>query len=105
MRKILLSKYQNGLKFELAKFRHGIVILKGENRSNNQKCIFMQKKAIGLLLAAAAAYGYYRYSKMTPDQKKKMMQKRKDLLKDNFGGIADFFGTKKAETAGARSNM
>jgi len=65
----------------------------------------MQKKAIGLLLAAAAAYGYYRYSKMTPEQKKKMMQKGKGLLKDNFGGIADFFGTQKTQTAGARTNM
>jgi peptidoglycan/xylan/chitin deacetylase (PgdA/CDA1 family) len=61
----------------------------------------MQKKAIGLLLAAAAAYGYYRYSKMTPDQKKRMMQKGKDLLKDNFGGLADYFGTKKPAAAKA----
>ena len=60
----------------------------------------MQKKAIGVLLAAAAAYGYYRYSKMTPEQKKKMVAKGKDLLKDNFGGIGDFFG-KKPTTAKA----
>jgi len=59
----------------------------------------MQKKAIGVLLAAAAAYGYYRYSKMTPEQKKRMMQKGKDLLNDNFGGIADFFGSSKKKTA------
>lgn len=58
----------------------------------------MQKKAIGLLLAAAAAYGYYRYSKMTPEQKKKMMNKGKELLNDNFGGIADFFGSAKKKT-------
>ncbi len=55
----------------------------------------MAKKAIGLLLAAAAAYGYYRYSKMTPEQKRKMMKKGKDLLNDNFGGLGDFFKTKK----------
>ena len=64
----------------------------------------MQKKAIGVLLAAAAAYGYYRYSKMTPEQKKKMMQKGKDLLNDNFGGIGDFFdkkSTSKAKTSNA----
>ena len=59
----------------------------------------MQKKAIGVLLAAAAAYGYYRYSKMTPDQKKRMMQKGKDLLNDNFGGIGDFFASSKKKTA------
>lgn len=63
----------------------------------------MQKKAIGLLLAAAAAYGYYRYSKMTPEQKKKMMNKGKELLNDNFGGIADFFGSAKKKTAKAAS--
>lgn len=61
----------------------------------------MQKKAIGLLLAAAAAYGYYRYSKMTPDQKKRMMSKGKELLKDNFGGIGDFFGDAKKKAAKA----
>lgn len=64
----------------------------------------MQKKAIGLLLAAAAAYGYYRYSKMTPEQKKKMMQKGKDLLDENFGGIAEFFGKKKTGPAKAGAN-
>ena len=64
----------------------------------------MQRKGLGLLLAAAAAYGYYRYSKMTPEQKKKMMQKGKDLLNDNFGGIGDFFGkkpTSKTKTSNA----
>ena len=64
----------------------------------------MQKKAIGLLLAAAAAYGYYRYSKMTPDQKKKMVSKGKELLNDNFGGIGDFFG-KKATAKARTSNV
>lgn len=63
----------------------------------------MQKKAIGLLLAAAAAYGYYRYSKMTPDQKKRMMSKGKELLNDNFGGIGDFFSSAKKKTAKAAS--
>ena len=35
----------------------------------------MQRKGLGLLLAAAAAYGYYKYSKMTTDQKNGLKQK------------------------------
>ena len=38
------------------------------------------QKGLGLLLAAAAAYGYYRYSKMTPEQKNNLRQKGKDFL-------------------------
>ncbi|MBC7848199.1 MAG: hypothetical protein H7Y31_00615 [Chitinophagaceae bacterium] len=55
----------------------------------------MQKKALGVLLAAAAAYGYYRYSKMSPDQKKDLLSKGKKLVKDNFGtGLEGLFGDK-----------
>ena len=38
------------------------------------------RKTIGLLLAAAAAFGIYKYSKMTPQQKKDLKEKGKDLL-------------------------
>lgn len=38
------------------------------------------QKTLGLLLAAAAAYGAYRYSKMSPDQKNNLKQKGKDFL-------------------------
>ena len=34
----------------------------------------MQRKGLGLLLAAAAAYGYYRYSKMSPEQKNSLKE-------------------------------
>lgn len=37
------------------------------------------RKTIGLLLAAAAAFGIYKYSKMTPQQKKDLKEKGKDL--------------------------
>lgn len=44
----------------------------------------MQKGRIALLVAAAAAYGIYRYSKMTPTQKTELKNKGKDLLNKNF---------------------
>jgi hypothetical protein len=50
-----------------------------------------------MLLAAAAAYGYYRYSKMTPDQKNNLRQKGKDFLDKNLGGMNKFFGKKNSE--------
>jgi hypothetical protein len=37
------------------------------------------RKTIGLLLAAAAAFGIYKYSKMTPQQKKDLKEKGKDF--------------------------
>ena len=38
------------------------------------------RKTLGLLLAAAAAFGIYKYSKMTPQQKKDLKEKGKDFL-------------------------
>ena len=54
----------------------------------------MQKKGLGLLLAAAAAYGFYRYSKMTPEQKTSLKEKGKDFLDKNLGGLGNLFGSK-----------
>lgn len=63
----------------------------------------MQRKGLGLLLAAAAAYGYYRYSKMSPEQKSGLRQKGKDFLDKNLGGVKDMFG-KKTSTANGSGN-
>lgn len=60
----------------------------------------MQRKGLGLLLAAAAAYGYYKYSKMTPDQKSSLRQKGKDFLDKNLGGVKDMFGKKTSPANG-----
>jgi hypothetical protein len=38
------------------------------------------RKTLGLLLAAAAAFGIYKYSKMTPQQKKDLREKGKDFV-------------------------
>ena len=60
----------------------------------------MQRKGLGLLLAAAAAYGYYKYSKMTADQKNGLKQKGKDFIDKNLGDLGNVFGTKASTTNG-----
>ena len=37
------------------------------------------RRTLGLLLAAAAAFGIYKYSKLTPEQKKDLKEKGKDF--------------------------
>ncbi len=56
----------------------------------------MLRNKTGLLLAGLAAFGYYKYSKMTPEQRKNLMDKGKDLLNKNFGGLENMFGKKTA---------
>lgn len=60
----------------------------------------MQRSKLGLLIAAAAAYGAYRYSKMTPEQKKNLQTKGKDFLNKNLEGFNNLFGKTKATTNG-----
>ena len=60
----------------------------------------MQRKGIGLLLAAAAAYGYYKYSKMSPEQRNSLKQKGKDFLDKNLGGVKNMFGKKTSAANG-----
>lgn len=51
----------------------------------------MQRKLLGLLFAAAA-YGFYKYSRMTPEEKQDIKRRGGDLLK-NLGGM----GTKQTQ--------
>ena len=60
----------------------------------------MQRKGLGLLLAAAAAYGYYKYSKMTAEQKSSLKQKGKDFIDKNLGDLGNVFGKKASTTNG-----
>jgi hypothetical protein len=47
-----------------------------------------RKVGIGALLAlGAAAFGAYKYSKMSDQQKKDLLNKGKKLVNDNLGGI------------------
>ena len=54
----------------------------------------MLRNKTGLLLAGLAAFGYYKYSKMTPEQKNNLIEKGKGLLNKNFGGLENLFGKK-----------
>jgi hypothetical protein len=54
----------------------------------------MQRGKIGLLVAAAAAYGVYRYSKMSPEQKASLKSKGKNFVDKNLGGLTNMFGKK-----------
>jgi hypothetical protein len=63
----------------------------------------MARGTLGLLLAAAAAYGYYRYTKMTPQQKNDLRTKGKDFVDKNLGGLKNVF-TRERASAGAGAN-
>ena len=54
----------------------------------------MAKSKMSFLIAAAAAYGAYKYSKMTPEQKNSLMAKGKDFLNKNFNGLNSFLPKK-----------
>ncbi|MGN6492743.1 MAG: hypothetical protein ACTHLE_12150 [Agriterribacter sp.] len=56
----------------------------------------MRTKGLGILIAAAAAYGYYRFSKMTPGEKNAMKEKGKKFLEENFG-LGNLFSKKDTE--------
>jgi hypothetical protein len=46
----------------------------------------------GLLLLGAAAFGAYKYSKMSGQQKKDLLDKGKKLVNENLGGLGNMFG-------------
>jgi hypothetical protein len=47
-----------------------------------------------LLLAGLAAYGYYKYTKMSAEEKDKLMEKGKKFVDDNLGSLKNMFGQK-----------
>jgi hypothetical protein len=52
------------------------------------------RKTIGLLLGAAAAYGIYKYSKLSPSEKNELRSRGKDFLDKQLGGVNNLFGKK-----------
>jgi hypothetical protein len=67
----------------------------------NFKSLAMNKNKIGLLLAAAAAYGVYRYSRLTTEQKNNLVAKGKDLLTKSWGSLTETMS--KAKTPATES--
>ena len=54
-----------------------------------------RKPGIGsLLLLGAAAFGAYKYSKMSDQQKKDLVNKGKRLVNDNLGKVNNMLGKK-----------
>ena len=51
------------------------------------------KKSLGLLVFAAAAYGIYKYSKLSSEEKNDLKGRGKDLL-DKKLGLGNLFGKK-----------
>ena len=63
----------------------------------------MQRKLLGLLFAAAA-YGFYKYSRMTPEQKSDIKRRGKDFLDKNVGDVGSMFGKKPVTAPVNQSN-
>ena len=83
------------LRFPVQPFNYGTIFLCiDETDFLIKKIKVMQRSLMGLLIAAAAAYGYQRFSKMTPEQKTSLKRKGKDLLDKNFSGLRNVFNRK-----------
>jgi len=65
----------------------------------------MRSPGLGkLLLLGAAAFGAYKYSKMSSEQKNDLKNKGKKFVDDNLGGLKEAFGGKKTTQASNNSN-
>lgn len=59
----------------------------------------MKKPAIGsLLLLGAAAFGVYKYTQMSDQEKKDLVNKGKKLVDENLGSVGKLFGKKDHST-------
>lgn len=60
----------------------------------------MNNKTLSLLAAAAAAYGIFKLSKMSPQQKDELLAKGKDLLNKGLGTVKENMNKTKTQTVG-----
>ena len=64
-----------------------------------------RKTSLGsLLVAGAAAYGLYRLSKMSTEERAGLVEKGKKLVADNFGNLKNSFGRSNGSSPDARVN-
>jgi hypothetical protein len=62
----------------------------------------MRKPNLGsLLLLGAAAFGAYKYSKMSEQQKSDLKNKGKKFMDENLGGLKNVFGGGRSQTGSA----
>jgi hypothetical protein len=72
-------------------------MLLGKIISKHKIQIMLGRPGIGgLLLLGAAAFGAYKYSKMSDQQKTDLMNKGKKFVDENLGGLKNMFGQKAA---------
>ena len=63
----------------------------------------MLKGKLGVIALAAAAYGIYKYSKLSPEDKNALKARGKDFLDKNLGGLDNILG-RKAKPANGTAN-
>lgn len=63
----------------------------------------MQRKLLGLLFAAAA-YGLYKYTRMTPEEKGDLKKRGKEFLDKNIGDVGSMLGKKPVTAPVNQSN-
>jgi len=63
----------------------------------------MQRKLLGLLFAAAA-YGLYKYTRMTPEEKGDLKRRGKEFLDKNIGDVGNMLGKKPVTAPVNQSN-
>jgi hypothetical protein len=58
----------------------------------------------GLLLLGAAAFGAYKYSKMSEQEKKNLKDKGKRMFDENLGGLKNMFGKRTGSSQTANTS-
>ena len=67
----------------------------------------MRKKGGGigaLLLAGLAAFGLYKYSQMSEEEKRNLKERGKKIVDDNLSSLKNMFGGSGTQQAGSTAN-
>jgi hypothetical protein len=86
--------------------RYDILVLYLDNIFNPKIEAMVRKTGLGsLLLLGAAAFGAYKYSKMSDQQKKDLMDKGKKIVNNGVSSIKNRFGGQNAPEGSMGSNI